>query len=339
MAKATRNATNDHMLERTLLTRVRLRQLSAFVVVYEQRNILKAAKQLGLTQSTVSKSMSEMESNLEQKLFTRSPRGVSPTPAGDVLYRHAKVILNELRHAADDLQRVNTADSGQVVVGVVPTAMAVLSRAIAEFKQQRPGISVRVLYGPDEELMSRLSIGELDLVLGRLYDENRRSGLAHEPVYDDPPRLIVRNDHPALGRKRLRLADLMDHPWILPPPAAYMRRYHNLAFFNEGLGLPGDIVETLSINVYRSLLLSMPNIVSILSEHSLDYEMEWGLLKALSIKITTQFNPVGFTTRTGVALHPPADAFRQSVRDTASKITKGRNKAFRTGPKPVYSGI
>lgn len=66
MATAARKASNYHMLERTLLNRVRLRQLSAFVEVYEQRNILKAAKQLGLTQSTVSKSMSEMESNLEQ---------------------------------------------------------------------------------------------------------------------------------------------------------------------------------------------------------------------------------------------------------------------------------
>ncbi len=323
-------------LERILLTRVRLRQLSAFALIYELRNILKASKQLSLSQSTVSKSLRELEVALGQPLFTRSPRGVMPTPAGDALYRHTKIILNEFRHAADDLGRVDSGDSGQIVIGVVPPAMSVLSSALAAFKQARSKVSVRVLYGPDEELMSALSVGELDFVFGRLYDENRRTGLVHEAVYDDPSCIIVRNDHPVVKRRNLKLADLIDYPWILPPPTAYIRRYHDLAFINQGLNQPANIVETISMNVYRSLLLTLPNVVAILSDHALEHEIKSGLLKILPIEVATQLNPVGITTRANAMLNPPAAAFRETIRDTVSKIVDSKKKRVKL---KVGSGV
>jgi len=303
----------ERALEQVLLTRFRPRQMSAFVTVYEERNILKAAQLLSLTQSTVSKSISEMEKNLNQPLFVRSPRGVSPTPAAEVLYTHSKIILNELRRTADELQQISIADKGHVVVGVVPLSLTVLAKAVSSFKRDKPNISVEVRHALDDDLMTGLTLGEVDFVFGRLYEENKRTGLVHEPLFDDPSKVIVAESHRLAKKRTVDLVDLIDDPWILPPSNAYIRRYHDLAFLDAGLTIPQNRIETSSLSVYRQLLLTIPNAATILSEHTLDEALDRGAYKILPIQISTHANPIGITLRRDDPLHPSAQAFKDCL--------------------------
>ena len=93
----------EQLLNKLLLTRFSIRQLVAYIAVYDYRNIQAAAHDLYLDHSTVSKSISEIEAALNIKLFVRHTRGVIPTAAADVFYRHSKQIANQCARTAAEL--------------------------------------------------------------------------------------------------------------------------------------------------------------------------------------------------------------------------------------------
>jgi DNA-binding transcriptional LysR family regulator len=310
------NATD---LERLLLTRLRLRQLSAFVAVYENRNIVKAAEQLSLSQSTVSKTIREIEVDLDLVLFIRSPRGVTPTPFADVLYRHMKSILGEFRSTANELAMVAGGERGQVCIGVTPASTALLARAVAAFKAAQPSVSVSVVQGTDDVLLSALRLGEIDFVFGRVYEDHRRGGLKREPLFEDPLRVILRSGHRLLKRRGLRLRDLHGEPWVLPHPKAYIRPIIDTAFAQEGLPPPPNVVETVSINLTRALMLDA-DMMTASPEDTYSRELGIGVLRGLPIDLDVDLNPIGVSLRANGSLSPPAERLLDKIRLAAKSF-------------------
>ena len=91
-------------LERWITRKFRLRHVELIAQAYDSRSILKAARRLNLTQPTVTKALQDVESTLGLKLFERTNRGIEPTEYGEIFARHAKVVLAQLRHAAEELE-------------------------------------------------------------------------------------------------------------------------------------------------------------------------------------------------------------------------------------------
>ena len=78
-------------------------------------------------------------------LFERSNRGLAPTPYGEIFARHAKIVLAQLRHAAEELEDLRVGYSGKVTVGTLLAASAsILPDAIALLKKERPGVAISV---------------------------------------------------------------------------------------------------------------------------------------------------------------------------------------------------
>ena len=287
-----------------------------FSAVYEQRNIVRASRQLSLTQSTISKAIAEIEANLDFKLFVRSPRGVTPTPYGDVLFRYTKSILGEFRAAASELARVGGGETGRVLIGVTPASTAVLARPISLFKANHPSVGVRVVQATDEALLEMLRVGDLDFTFGRLYTENRRGGLERQPLFDDPLRIVARSQHPLARRRRLALGDLTAFPWVLPQPDAYIRAYIDRAFVDANLDPPENVVETVSINLTRSMLLLTDSLTaSPIDTYS--HDIETRAVVALAVGLGIELNPIGLTRRADEPLQPPASLLADQVVSSA----------------------
>src|SRR5690606_11897738 len=126
-----------------------------------------AARELGLDHSTVSKSLSEMEAILDMALFARHTRGVSPTTAGDVLYRHARQIVNQCSRTATELSQIGAGVSQQVAIGCVSYLDTVGIKALPSFRAGcGPSPTVRLVFNRFKDLDQRLRLGELDLVIG-----------------------------------------------------------------------------------------------------------------------------------------------------------------------------
>ena len=220
--------------ENFLLGRLKLRQLRLLTAVAEAGTVLKGSQVLNIAQPAATKSIKELEDALGVQLFERSSRGVTPTDFGHVMIKHAKLILTQLRHASEEMQSLDEGLSGRVYVGTLLAASpSLLPRALAVLRVRRPGIAVTVTEGTIDRLMPSLRTGDIDVVLGRLSEYREREGLEQELLYLDSISIVVRADHPLTKRRDLKLDDLVDQAWIMPPPQTSLRRQLDFAFRGE----------------------------------------------------------------------------------------------------------
>ncbi|MBW8486491.1 LysR substrate-binding domain-containing protein [Actinomadura parmotrematis] len=235
--------------------RLKLRHLVLVVAIADQGSVLRAAEHLHLAQPAVTRSLREVERILGVELFARGPRGVTPTLFGEAFVEHARAVLAELRRAGERITGLADARVGAVSVGtLLAGSNALLPRAIAALKRDRPGVTVTVHEAAFDAQVPRLLDGEIDMIVGRLNPLGGRAGLRQTALYSEPVRLVARTGHPARARAGLTLAALLDYPWVLPLPQTSLRRELERAFHGAGLGLPGDVVECTSILTVRTLV-------------------------------------------------------------------------------------
>jgi DNA-binding transcriptional LysR family regulator len=235
--------------------RLKLRHLVLVVAVAEHGSVLRAAEHLHLAQPAVTRSLREVEGILGVELFTRGPRGVTPTLFGDAFTEHARAVLAELRRAGERITGLADGEVGTVTIGTLLAGSNVLlPRAIAALKEERPGITVIVQEATFDAQVPRLLDGEIDLILGRLNPIDDLRGLRQITLYGEPVRLVARRGHPARSRPDLGLADLLDYPWVLPLEQTALRSELEQVFRAAGLVLPGDLVECTSVLTVRTLV-------------------------------------------------------------------------------------
>lgn len=307
-------------LRRHLVSRLKLKHLTLLVTVGEQANIFKAAQLLNIAQPAATKTIRDLESALDLPLFDRSSRGVTPTPYGEALIRHAKLILAQVKHAAEELASVKEGISGQVTVGTLLAASpTLLPRSLARLKQARPNISVRVIEGTNAMLLPGLLVGELDLVVGRLPEIQDEEGVRAEVLYYEPVAVVARTGHPLAQRGDLALEDLVNEQWILPSPGTTLRREIDNAFHKSGLPVPSNVIESVSILTNRTLLMETDMIAAMPYQVIRTYE-EIGLLCQLPVQLKADVGPVGVTTRANTQLTPAANFLLDLLREVGGEM-------------------
>lgn len=305
--------------ENFLLSRLKLRQLKLITVVAEEGNILRGSQTLNIAQPAATKSIKELEQALGVRLFDRSSRGVTPTMYGEVMIRHAKLLLTQLRHASEELESLDEGLSGRLNIGTLLAASpTLLPRSIAAMRKQRPNIAVTVIDGTNDKLMPALRTGDLDVVLGRLPDYREREGLTQEVLYNEPVAIVVNLHHPLAKKKQVTLAELADLPWIMPSVQTSLRRQIEMAFRSEDLEPPADVVESVSILTNHSLLLDTDMVAAMPYQVA---TVQQGL-KILPVSFDVQAGRVGATTRSDVEPSATARYFLTVVRGVAEDIAK-----------------
>tara|TARA_R110002110_G_scaffold91264_2_gene237527 strand:- start:147322 stop:148275 length:954 start_codon:yes stop_codon:yes gene_type:complete len=307
-------------IERHLVSRLKIKHLKLLVTVGEQNNIFKASQLLNMAQPAVTKTVRDMENALELTLFNRSSRGVTPTAYGEVLIRHAKLILAQVRHVSEELVSLHEGVSGHINVGTLLAASpALLPKSLATLRAERGNISVSVTEGTNDMLMPRLLIGEIDVVVGRLPEVQDEEGVYSEALYYEAVSLVARSGHPLLKREKLTLRDLANESWILPSEGTVLRREIDNAFHKAKLPVPQNAVESVSLLTNRTLLLET-DMIGIMPYQVVKTYEDVGLLKRLPIRIKADLGPVGYTVRAGRDLTPAVEYFLQALRDAAKGI-------------------
>jgi DNA-binding transcriptional LysR family regulator len=309
----------EQILKKLLMTRFSMRQLLAYIAVYDYRNIQAAAHDLYLDHSTVSKSISEIETTLNMKLFVRHTRGVTPTAAADVFYRHSKQIANQCTRTAAELSRISTGAAKHVVVGCVSYLDTIAIKAVSRFKSKHDNkLVVRLLFGHTGDLHRRLKLDEIDLVISRLGTHAEQPDIHAEKVYDLGDAIVVRPDHPCASQPDVTLRKLLDYPWILPPPNNPFRSYLESMFNQEGLPLPSNVFEIASTFAARGILLDNPDVVCTLPSKSISSDLQDGSLVQLNLPIKLTQPPVGVLYRRSLTMDAYADSLIHSLRETAN---------------------
>src|SRR5271156_2763740 len=176
-----------------------------------------AAEALSYSQSAVSQQIAALERETGMALVERHPRGVSLTAAGQTLVGHAEGILARLDAAEASLSAIAGLRGGRLRVASFPTAGATLMPlAIATFRASYPDVELTLAEGEPEEIVPRLSAGELDLALLFEFagETPLKESMTRVELLEDPMYLAVPREHRLAGKKKLRLADLREEAWV-----------------------------------------------------------------------------------------------------------------------------
>jgi DNA-binding transcriptional LysR family regulator len=177
-----------------------LNLLLVFDAVLRERSVVRAADSLAISQPAVSHALNRLRHALKDKLFVRTPSGMSPTPRAEQLALPVRKALNELQLAVEgDTFDPSTADRRFTIAVNNYAAVVAAGPILAAVRAQAPNVRLSMVPSGTLNLRDRLDRGELDLVLsGQAIDGER---FASQQLIEDRFVAVLRSGHPALRRK------------------------------------------------------------------------------------------------------------------------------------------
>ena len=190
-----------------------IRQLEVFVALVEHRSFTKAAHHLGLSQSTVSGHVADLERRLGVLLVERDRGGVRTTAAGEALLRPSREVLRAEQTARLAVQQLSGLVEGALVVGgsTIP-ASYLLPGLFARYHAEHPAILLRLAAGDSGEILER--IGSADLEVGVVGVAPEGKEFESFPAGEDRLLLVAAPSHPITRAKDVSLADLTKYPLV-----------------------------------------------------------------------------------------------------------------------------
>lgn len=302
--------------------RIKFRHLQCFLEVARLRSIGKAAGTLSVTQPAVSKTIRELEDALEVRLFERSGRSVTLTGFGDVFLRYAGASVTALRQGVDSVKQARAKGGLTITAGALPTVSTrVMPEAVRLFKSEATGTTVRVVTGENAVLLSQLRVGDLDLVVGRLADPDRMTGLAFEHLYSERVSFVVRPGHPLLAETPFALTRIQGFTVLMPTEGAIIRPQVEHWLIAHGLPTLPDQIETVSMPFGRRYTRNS-DAVWIISHGVVEDDIDEGVLAELPVDTSDTRGPVGLTTRADTPPSLPALMLMQAIRDAAANRSR-----------------
>lgn len=199
-----------------------VKQLRAFVAVYQLRSLSTAASQLFVTQSAVSVLIRQMEQELGIRLFDRTTRALQPTPAADEAIDIAQRVLRDLDSLGTGLSDLSHLRRGRVTVVCTPAlARILLPEALHRFVRTHPGIHIDVDDCAPEQFFARLLGEHADFGLGT--PDRAGQSIQVQRLMSDHLAVICRSDHPLAARPSVRWKELDGLPVIAVRPGYGVR--------------------------------------------------------------------------------------------------------------------
>ena len=195
------------------------RLLTVFREVATRGSFSEAATALSFTQPAVSQQIARLERELGTRLLARNARGVTLTPAGEVLLRHAEAMLAQLREAQAEVQAVAGVERPRLRVGAFASAAAsIMPPALAELRSAHPAAAVTMRVAEMPDSLDALRTGELDLSV--IIDAVNApldfpADVEVADLFDDPFLATLPYSHPLAGRGAVALADLREEEWMV----------------------------------------------------------------------------------------------------------------------------
>ena len=289
---------------------VTFRQLRVFVEVARNLSFVRAAEALHLTPPAVTMQVKELESAIELPLFDREGRKVSLTTAGEYFLVYAKRLLATLKDADDAMARLRKLESGRLTVGMVSTAKYFVPQLLTRFREEHPGIELRLKVGANrEELVTLLQQGEVDLaIMGR---PPKEMATRAEPFAAHPHVFVAPPGHPVLALDSVPAAGLAKHPLIVREAASGTRALMD-SFFREYHVEPRIAMEMPSNETIKQAVMAGMGL-SFLSLHTLGLELRTRLIEIVPVEgcpLVRTWNIVHLQSK---VLSPAAEALRYFI--------------------------
>ena len=267
--------------------------LQAFIAVAEQQSFSLAAQQLFITQPAVSKRIAALEDELDTRLFDRIGRQVHLTETGRALLPHARRILDELADSRRAIHQLSGEIGGELALGTSHhIGLHRLPPVLREYTRRWPQVALNLRFMDSEAACRAIEQGELELAVVTLPLHPGKQ-LRTELLWDDPLQVVCALDHLLAAQGQASLAELAQHPALLPGPGTFTREIVEQAFTPTGL----ELHEALSTNYLETLkMLTVIGLGwSVLPATMVDEELQ---VLDTPLKLARQLGLVQHTQRT-----------------------------------------
>ncbi|MBB4303939.1 DNA-binding transcriptional LysR family regulator [Rhodobium orientis] len=271
-------------------------QLLAFATFARAGSFVAAASRLGLSVPTVHRSARAFERLAGIPLFEQGSHGIALNRLGADVAMRASLALREIQLIRQDLDESRGLIQGMLTIASLPLMRSyVLPLVLTRLSERHPAAEFSVVEGSYESLLHALRMGEVDVLLGALWNPAPAGDVREETLFDDTLSIVARAGHPLVERPSLSLADLDGSSWIVPKLGTPTRDIFEV-MRTEGMTLGAPLIETSCFAALRGLLLES-NRLAIISRRQIVYEERAGLLSALPVPIVGASRPVGLTVR------------------------------------------
>ena len=292
---------------------VKLELYRVFKEVAETGNISLAAKNLYISQSAVSQSVKQLETALQARLFARSPRGVSLTWEGQMLYQYVRSALGLLATGEDKLSQAQQLLLGTLTIGASDTVTSFfLTPFLETFHRQHPGIRLKIVSGRSAKVLSMLKSGAVDIAFASSPSD---SSLATWSCFATHAIFVAGSGYDCDFDHVYTRQEIADFPLILLERKASSRVFLEQYFLQSGITLTPEI-ELSS----RSLLVSLAKIGLGVAGVTLEFVQDAllsGDIRLLKTDFTIPSRSVDMCTLQDVSPTAAAAAFMEMVRREA----------------------
>lgn len=290
---------------------MQLESLKMFCDVVETGSFSRAAQLNHVTQSAVSQQIRALETRYEQKLLSRSARQVTPTPAGERLFRGCKEILARFTEVESEIREQSSEVAGTTTVSTIySVGLHELQSIQRVLLQTHPKVNMRLTYRRNDQVYDDVILGAAEI--GIVAYPQPRAGVDIHPFRDDKLAVVCAPSHAFAGKSKVSLTALSGVPFIAFDREAPTRKALDRLFREKNLELNPimemDNVETIKRAVEMGLG------VAILPLATVSAEVARGTLVAKSFADGAVSRPIGLLLRKGKYLDRASAAVLESFK-------------------------
>jgi DNA-binding transcriptional LysR family regulator len=219
-----------------------IKQLKAFVAIAETRTFTAGAKRVNVTQAAISMQIRQLEDEVGLQLFTRTPRRVILTEAGESLLERARMILREHDMALAEIAELGGVEKGRLRIGSASAEFTTqqLPHILQSLRDDYPNAELSVSAGTSQTLVEKILHGDLDIAFVSLPVDN--TSIITDRLFSDQIVAIAHPDHPLAAKRHISPAVLAEQKLILGERGGNTRRMID-DFFHAANLHPNVIME------------------------------------------------------------------------------------------------
>jgi LysR family transcriptional regulator, regulator of abg operon len=296
---------------------MKLNALQHLVTVVERGSIRAASRHLGVAQPVITRSIQELERELQVVLFERGKKGVTLTPLGAVFLRRVTMATGELRRAQDELDQLRGEARGSLVLGLsMVTQITLLPEAMRRFRIRYPDVTLNVIDSVFPGIEASLKDGSTDFYMGPVMDDVPAE-LEVEKVLDTRRVIFCRKGHPLANARSLN--ELVRAEWITSSVTAKAEDEIGPIFKQHGLPKPRLVMQAHSGLTYM-LALANSDFLIMLPHRWTQFPLWDQLFQTITIREELPTRPICIVRRTGLPLVPAAEYFCDMFRRVAGYV-------------------
>lgn len=297
-----------------------LRGLRIFEAAASCASFSRAAELMGLTQPAVSMAVRQLEDEVGLPLFDKQARPLGLTDAGRALLAHARAILAQVRAAEDAMASLEGQVSGQLHLGVVPTAHYFAPRLLTEFQQRWPGVRMKLSVDSRDAILAMLQEHRIDLAIGGY--PPTQADVEAETFGRHPHCIVAAADHPLAGQPGLTWEALAHEPFLFREPGSSTRQFLEHLLQSRSLRVQASIELQGNETIKAGVMAGMG--ITFMSAHACQVELEAGRMVVLDVDGMPKMLDWCLLHRRDTALSGMSAAFREFVLAEGPRLTACR---------------